>query len=326
MSSSDIPGSTAHNRLAHFPISFFATVMGMMGLTLALHAAEQAFGRGGALSHGVLAVSALLFAVLLALYGLKLLRHPDHVIAEWHHPIRLAFFPTVSISLLLLSVATLGDWPMLARGLWVTGAALQGVLTLSVMSGWIGHRSFQHVHLSPAWFIPAVGNVIVPVAGVQLGYTELSWLFFSGGIVFWIVLLTLVFNRLTFHDPLPGRLQPTLVILIAPPAVAFIAWVRMTGGVDAFAHILLNTGYVFALIVATQAPRILRLPFALPFWALSFPLAALSIASFLYADKAGSAAHKAVGTGVLALLVVVIAALLYRTAVAIRRGEICQPE
>jgi tellurite resistance protein len=34
------------------------------------------------------------------------------------------------------------------------------------------------------------------------------------------MLLTLVFNRIIFHDPLPGKLQPTLVILIAPPAVA----------------------------------------------------------------------------------------------------------
>ncbi len=32
-----------HSRLAHFPITFFATGMGMMGLTLALRAAETSF-------------------------------------------------------------------------------------------------------------------------------------------------------------------------------------------------------------------------------------------------------------------------------------------
>jgi len=314
------------NRLEHYPITFFAIIMGMLGLTLALHSGERAYQLSAGASHVALAASVILFAVVASGYAMKALRYPGHVTAEWHHPVRLAFFPTISISILLLSIATLGNWPGIARLLWIVGTALQGGLTLAVLSGWIGHRSFQHVHLSPAWFIPAVGNIIVPVAGAQLGYTELSWLFFSAGLLFWIVLLTLVFNRLTFHDPLPGRLQPTLVILIAPPAVGFIAWVRMTGGVDAFGHLMLQMAYVFALIVATQVPRILRLPFALSFWALSFPLAALAIASFLYAGEAGSAAHKLIGTGLLGLLLVVIAALLVRTAIAISRAEICQPE
>ena len=37
--------------------------------------------------------------------------------------------------------------------------------------------------------------------------------------------------------PLPERLLPTVFILIAPPAVGFIAYVRLTGGVDVFAQI-----------------------------------------------------------------------------------------
>jgi hypothetical protein len=114
-----------------------------------------------------------------------------------------------------------------------------------------------------------------------IGLREISWLFFSAGLVFWIVLLTLVMNRLIFHDPLPARLLPTLVILIAPPAVAFLAYTRLTGDIDAFARILLNSGYVFAAIVATQIGKFMRLPFALSWWALSFPVAALTIASFL---------------------------------------------
>ena len=42
----------------------------------------------------------------------------------------------------------------------------------------------------------------------------MPWLFFSAGMLFWPVRLTLVFSRLNFHDPLPGRLYPTLAILI----------------------------------------------------------------------------------------------------------------
>lgn len=313
-------------RLEHFPITFFATVMGMLGLTLALHAAEHSFQLGSALSMTALGVSVLMLATVALVYAAKMLRHPQAVKWEWNHPVRLAFFPTISISILLLSIAALGHWPGLAHALWLIGVVLQGALFLIVVSSWITHEKYKHPHLSPAWFIPAVGNVVVPVAGAQLGYTELSWLFFSAGLIFWVILLTLVMNRLTFHDPLPGRLQPTLVILIAPPAVAFIAWVRLTGEVGAFGHILLDTGYVFAAIVATQMPRILRLPFALSFWALSFPLAAVTISSFLYAQKSGSEPHKMLGTALLALLVVTILALVLRTLTAIRKRQVCLPE
>ena len=100
----------------------------------------------------------------------------------------------------------------------------------------------------------------------------------------------------------------------------------MTGGVDAFAHILISLGYVFAALVVVQLPRILRLPFAMSFWALSFPVAGLTIASFLYAEKTGSAAHLVIGTGLLGLLSLIIAGLVGRTALAIARGQICVPE
>jgi tellurite resistance protein len=204
--------------------------------------------------------------------------------------------------------------------------ALQAVLVLAVITAWIGHRPFQPVHLSPAWFIPAVGNVVVPVAGAPFGHVELSWLFFTAGILFWIVLLTLVFNRLVFHDPLPARLAPTLVILTAPPAVAFVAWLRLGGEVDPFARILLNAGYIFLAIVAIQATKFLRLPFALSFWALSFPVAALAIASFLFAERTGSAFHEGLGLALWAALLAIVAGLAARTVVAIARGEICKPE
>lgn len=174
--------------------------------------------------------------------------------------------------------------------------------------------------------MPAVGNATVTVAGVELGWIETSWLFLSAGMLFWIVLLTLVFNRLIFHDPLRGRLQPTLVILIAPPAVAYVARVRLTGGNDAFGHVLLSLGYVFAALVATQLPRILRLPFALSFWVLSFPAVALSVASLLHGEVASSPVHRDIGMALAGVPTALIAVLIWRTARAIAAGQICQPE
>ena len=316
----------AGSRLEHFPVPFFGVVMGLAGLTLALHAAETALERHLGLASATYWLALGVGVVIATLYLLKGLRHPQAVAQEWHHPVRLAFFPAISISLLLLATATLPRAPEVAHVMWLMGMAGQGVLTIAVVAGWISARAFQTGHLTPAWFIPAVGNVIVPIAGVPLGHVEISWYFMSVGLLFWLVLLTLVMNRLIFHDPMPGKLQPTLVILIAPPAVAFVAWLRLTGEVDAFARLLINAAYLFTLIVAVNLPRIVRLPFALSFWALSFPFAAATIASFQFATRTGSGAHLVIGGVLLAVLVAIIAALTVRTLRAIGAGEICVPE
>ncbi|HBS50347.1 MAG TPA: C4-dicarboxylate ABC transporter [Rhodobacteraceae bacterium] len=319
--------TAAEPRLAHFHVTFFATVMGLAGLTLALHRAEGAMGTGHVASGAALAVTVLAFAAIALVYALKARAHPQAVAAEWHHPVKLAFFPAISISLLLIGTAARPVAPEAARLVWLLGVAAQGALTLAVISGWIGRRPFQPMHVSPAWFIPAVGNVVVPVAGVSFGFVELNWLFFSTGLIFWLVLLTLVMNRLIFHDPLPARLLPTLVILIAPPAVSFLAWLQLNGGVlDPFARLLYYAALGFAAIVAVQAAGFAKLPFALSWWALSFPVAALTLASFAYAALAWSGAHLALAWGLSALLLGIVGALVARTALAILRDEICKPE
>lgn len=316
----------ANSRLENFPVTFFAIGMGMMGLTLALGAASHAFGWPAFIAQAVLVLSATLLGLITLTYLIKLLTRPAAVLEEWHHPVRIAFFPAMSIAYLLLATALMGVNQAAANVVWIGATLLQGTLALAVIGAWIGHRPFHPPQLSPAWFIPAVGNVIVPIAGGPLGHVEISWLFFSGGLLFWIVLLTLVLNRLMFHEPLPGRMVPTVMILVAPPAVAYVAWLRLAGEPGAFGHILLSLGYVFALIVATQAKRFRGMPFALSWWALSFPIAALSIASFAHGGATRSAAHQAIGAGLLVLLAVIVAVLLVRTVLAMLRKEICVAE
>tara|TARA_R110002110_G_scaffold171307_30_gene373718 strand:+ start:2471 stop:3448 length:978 start_codon:yes stop_codon:yes gene_type:complete len=314
------------SRLEHFPITLFAIGMGMMGLTLALRAAETMFDLRHNGSGAVLVLSVGILAVVSAGYIAKLIRHPKEVVADWNHPVKIAFFPAISISVLLLATALLSYAPKASLVLWLFGTAAQGIVALSVISAWIGHRAFQPAMITPAWFIPAVGNVIVPLAGAPLGYVEISWLFFSGGLVFWVILLTLVVNRLMFHDPMPGKMVPTLMILVAPPAVAFTGWLRISGEVGPFGHFLLSAAYVFALLVSTQISKLRKVPFALSWWALSFPIAALSIASFGYAQAASSTHHRTIGAILLVLLVCVVVGLIWRTVKAIRAGAICVPD
>ncbi|WP_319533696.1 SLAC1 anion channel family protein [uncultured Cohaesibacter sp.] len=314
------------SRLEHFPNAFFAMIMGLAGLTLATERLEKTLGAEHQVSLLLLIITALTFAVLLAIYALKAIRHPAAVKWEWNHPVRMCFFPAISIGFVLLATALGPFAPGLSVALWGLGAALHLAGTLAVTSAWIGHRTFEAPHLSPAWFIPAVGNILVPIVAGRTGYTELGWFFFAIGIVFWIVLLTLVFNRLIFHHPLPERLLPTLMILIAPPAVGFVAYISMVGSLDPFARILYYSGIFFFLIILLQLPKLSRIPFAMSWWAYSFPMAALTISTFLYAEKTLSAPLRIAGMVLFGLLVLVIIGLLFRTAKAIANRQVCKPE
>jgi len=300
--------------------------MGLTGLTVAWQRAEQHFRWPQAVSSGLLPLATLVFVVLAALYTLKLLRYPHEVRAELAHPVKLAFVPAISIALLLLATAWLPFAPGAAYALWLAGSVLHLAATLYVLSSWMHHAHYQIGHLSPAWFIPVVGNILVPVIGVQLAPLEVSWFFFAIGIFFWPVLTAILFYRLVFHPALPQRLLPTLFILIAPPAVGLLAYTNLTGALDAFAQVLYGVALFFTLLLATQVRAFARLPFFLSWWAYSFPLAAVTLATLRMARLTGGALYDRLALLLLAVATVAIALLFARTLLAVARREICVEE
>ncbi|MBK1703713.1 SLAC1 anion channel family protein [Halochromatium glycolicum] len=313
-------------RLRHFPASFFAMVMGLAGLTISWEKAQQILQLELGLVPWLLAFTAAVFVLIALLYGAKLVLHRDAVLEELRHPVRLNFFPTLSISLLLLSIALLSSRPQLSLVLWAVGAATQLALTLYIVGDWMHGTRFQVHHLNPSWFIPAVGNVLVPIAGVPLGFVDLSWFYFSAGFLLWSVLMISVFYRVLFHHPLEARLMPTLFILIAPPAVGFIAYSRLVDELDVFAHALYFAALFLTLLLLVQAPRFLRLRFYLSWWAYSFPLAAVSIAMMVMYERTGTVLHRDLAIGLLMMLSGIVLLLLVSTVTAVLQRRICVPE
>ena len=313
-------------KLAHFPVALFSSVMGMAGLTIAWMKAHHTGGVALEIGLGLRWVSTALYLFLVVFYVAKILHHPAAVKADYAHPVRLNFFPAISIGLLLLSVCWAQDAPVMAQWMWATAAVMHLLFTLFVMNSWIHHTHYDIKHANPAWFIPVVGNIVVPIVGVRFAPADISWFFFSIGLVFWLVLMTIVLYRLFFHEPLPARLTPTLFILIAPPAVGFIAYVALSGQVDAFARILYFTALFLTLLLASNAARFFRLPFFISAWAYSFPLAAMTIATFEMSERSGLAFYNGLSWLMLAVLSAVIALLAFKTLVAASRGRVCVPE
>ncbi|MDD2609857.1 MAG: SLAC1 anion channel family protein [Giesbergeria sp.] len=307
-------------------MALFATVMGMAGLTIAWIKAHHVADAPLEVAWLLRWLASGLYVFLLALYGAKLLRYPQAVKADWAHPVRVNFFPAISIGLLLLSIAWAQDAPHVAFWMWGVAAALHLTFTLAVMSSWIHHTHYAIQHANPAWFIPVVGNIIVPIAGVRFAPVDISWFFFSIGLVFWLVLMTIVLYRLFFHEPLPARLTPTLFILIAPPAVGFLAYVALSGQVDGFARVLYFSGLFLTLLLSSQAARFFRLPFFISAWAYSFPLAAITIATFEMGAGGVQTFYIKLGWLLLVVLSAVVILLAIKTLLAAAQGKICVPE
>ena len=127
------PPRPCHAWLAHFLISLFSIVMGTAGLAIGWQKAAHLLA--GPTPSGLLTLLAsVVFAITAIFYAAKLARHPEAVAAERLHPVRMNFFPTFSIGILLLAIAWSGPAPAAAGWLWAAGAAVHPGLHLMTMS------------------------------------------------------------------------------------------------------------------------------------------------------------------------------------------------
>jgi len=241
------------NRIENFPISFFSVILGLAGLTIAFQKAEHVLNLPVSLSSYLLFFTGFSFLFITTLYLTKVRKYLSKVKKEFNHPVKVVFFSTFSISLLLLSIASLDFNVLLSKYLWISGSLLHLAFAVITMSVWIQHTKFNIEHINAAWFIPIVGNILVPIAGTAHFPHEISWFFFSIGLVFWLVFLVIFFYRIIFHHPMAERLLPTFFILIAPPAVGFIAYVKLTGNIDIFSRILYYFAMYLVILLIAQA-------------------------------------------------------------------------
>ncbi|MEY4480949.1 MAG: Tellurite resistance protein TehA [Pseudomonadota bacterium] len=309
------------------PVSAFAMVMGLSGLSLAWtkfsHVVQLSYAQHFALVFGLLA----LFVFIVLALGLirKQIETPEVLSEEWGHPVKSSFFGAISVGICLLSAVVYTYSPTVAEFVWIFGALLHLLVMLAVLNAWVHRDTMQASQACPVWFIPAVGNVVIPLGGVKLGYIEISWFFFGVGLIFWLVLLSLVMYRLMFVQPaLPDRLKPTMAIFLAPPTLAFSAWIALTSQngsepLDPTGHLLIAIGFFFAFFLITQFKKFAKLPFFMSWWAYSFPSASFTIAAFNYALFTPESIYVAYAS--LVFTTVLILGLFIRTLMAIHMRD-----
>lgn len=120
--------------------------------------------------------------------------------------------------------------------------------------------------------------------------------------------------------------MPTLFILIAPPAVGFISYVKMFSVVDTFAMILFNLALFFTLLVAFMYKNFVSIKFFISWWAFVFPLAAMSISAMLMYHETRDMSLWVLSYVMVAVTTVVVSVVIYQTIIHIKKGEICVQE
>jgi tellurite resistance protein len=322
---SDIQKEQEENRLKFFPIMMFAIVMGMGGISITYEKAGAWLGFPHIIGVSLTVITTALFAIISFIYIIKYIKYPQAVKNEFNHPIRINFFAAISISMLMLAIMYKEININISMAFWYPATALHFFLTMHTIKTWINNNQ-ELAHSNPAWFIPIVGNVLVPVGGVGFASNGVLMYFFSVGMFFWIVLFAIILNRIIFHHQLAVKFMPTLFILIAPPAVGFLAYFKLYHTLDAFAIFLFNMALFFTLLIAFMYKNFMKIKYFISWWAFVFPVAAMAISSMLMYHLTKDPFVMIFSYVMVAAVTIVISIVIYFTIANMFKHEICIQE
>jgi tellurite resistance protein len=313
----------SRSSVKHLPVNLFGAVMGLAGLSLAWRVASSVFGTAIMIADAVGITAIVVFIALALGYGAKWAKYPGAVKDEFTHPIAGNFFGTITIGILLLSTVVATYSTLLQEIVWTTGAISTIALSfISITRLFRGNMDGSNA--VPALLIPGVATLDIAVAGGTLPMAwahEVNLFSASVGAVVAIVLFTMIFSRLVHQAPLASGMMPSMMILIAPFEVGFLAYVNVVQHVDAFAALLFYSGLFFFAILATRIFR-RSIAFATGWWAISFPMAALSNAALKYAAARQTVVLHYLAGAILIVVTIAIVVLFVRTLRILMNGKL----
>ncbi len=310
------------SRVQYFPIMMFAIIMGLGGLTLVYKKAHELLNFPILIFNIMAIFTVLMFLLILFFYTKKLFSFKEEVKKEVNHPVRINFFATTSISTLLLSMIFHNIQNDISTVLFYIGAIMHIVFTFYTIKFWINNQ-LEMQHSNPAWFIPIVGNLIVPIAGIGLVNKDILNFYFSIGIFFWIILFAIILNRIIFHPQFMQKFMPTMFILIAPPSIGFLSYLKLTESFDFFAQILFNLALFFTILVFVMYKNFVNIKFFISWWAFTFPMSAVSLAVLTMYNLNQTIFYQYLSYLFIAITTIIVFIVAKNTIEHILKKEIC---
>ena len=324
------------NALEHLSPVWFVPVMGWCGLAQAwLRASDLGEGLTTVLATLAGSVALGIFVVVSVLSLVRWSKYPSAVAIDIQHPVRHPFLATIPISIMLLaSLGVAMFWnasESLDTGLrlvWAGGSLLEVAATVWVTARWLktkeaGGPSWNAI--TPILFIPVVGNALAPIAGLSIGLEPWAMAQFGLGLFLWPVMQTLLVVRWVHVGPMPPRMVPALFIMVVPPSIVgldlllmgvALPWIWCMWGIGAF----------FLALALTQIPNLRSLPFGMPHWGMSFPIAAFTILTLRLAALSDCGWLVLPGYALLAVTSLLILWLSFATLRGLLSGALLAPE
>jgi tellurite resistance protein len=296
--------------------------MGLAGLADAWRTANILYGVPSVIGDVLYLVSAVVYAILASAVATKLILRTGSLLAELRHPIVGPFYSLFPISGMLLAIGLGPHAYEAAQALFIVFLVATflygGWLTGRWIAGPLGDDSIH-----PGYFLPTVAGGLIGGEGASdFGLVGLGWISFGIGVLCWILLGSLILNRLLVRPPLPTALIPTLAIEAAPPAVAGISYAVLTGGrIDMVAYALLGYVLLMVLVQLSFLPMYRSLSFAPSFWAFTFSYAAVAVDAMRWIRAERTDGATLLGCAVLGAITLFIGGIALRSLVALRRGQ-----
>ncbi|MEJ7723690.1 MAG: tellurite resistance/C4-dicarboxylate transporter family protein [Ilumatobacteraceae bacterium] len=286
-----------------FP-GYFALVMAT-GI-VAVGADQQGVGW---LAAALYVVTVIAYGVLAGLLGARVVRYPRRFLADLTNHMRGFAFLTVvaGTNVLAAASAVIHGWWGLAWVLWWIGNALWVVLLYSTLIAVVvlGHKPKLGAGINGSWFLLTVATQSVAVvAALLLGRSDSDLLAFLAisaftlGIVVYLIVMTMVFLRWTFHDFEPTEADPPAWIAAGAVAISVLAGSNLLLAGDTSPRIARIAPFLEGTVVMSWATATFWFPLMIAigvwrhlvrrvplhyhpsYWALVFPLGMYGAATY----------------------------------------------
>jgi tellurite resistance protein len=265
------------SRIPVVPASAFGVVLGLAGLGGAWRAAHQVWAYPEAVGEALMLAAAVVWFVVLVLYGLKWMWIVHEARAEVLHPIQCCFVGLIGVSTMLVAGGALPYSRLAAEILFGVGAAWTILFAVWRIGGlWQGGRDVAAT--TPVLYLPTVaGSFVLATVGSALGLAVVAQIAFGAGLLGWLAIDSVLWHRFYVGPQMPPALRPTMGIQMAPPVVGLLAYLSVTTGIpDLWAHAFLGYAILMALVLLRLLPWVMQQPFSLSYWAFSFGVASLA--------------------------------------------------
>jgi tellurite resistance protein len=301
------------------PPNTFSIAFGISGLAAMWKAMDSVVGSVRPVVALLTVIASAVWVFLLAAYVVKCLQR--HALRrDLDDPVLGPFVSVVFISGLMLGMLWFWLGVESARTLVVVSA-----LGALVLGGWLtGHWISQPLQIDdmhPGYFLPTVaGGLIAATALESVGYHDLAMMAFGIGLICWIVLGSVLLQRLFFRPMLPPPLIPLLAIELAPPAVAGNAWVALNPQTDAVQYGLGAYTLLMALVQVRLIPQYRQAPFGAAYWAFTFSYAAAATYAMHWVHLSPFPGGTPVAWVLAVFITALVVVIAVRTVVSIRAG------